>query len=176
MNKELKIGFFAIVSIIALVFGVNYLKGINLINNNSELYAVYENIGGLQVGSPVLVNGYNVGMVSNIYLLTQQNQNLLVTISLDKEFDIAINTVCKIINQDLMGTKCIALILGNSDQLAINGDTLISGIKGSLQDEVNAQIIPLKNKAEELIGSVDSLMKIITAVLNKDTRSNLKNS
>ena len=176
MNKEFKIGFFAIVSIIALVFGVNYLKGINLINNNSELYAVYENIGGLQVGSPVLVNGYNVGMVSNVYLLTQQNQNLLVTISLDKEFDIAINTVCKIINQDLMGTKCIALILGNSDQLAINGDTLISGIEGSLQDEVNAQILPLKNKAEELIGSVDSLMMIITAVLNKDTRSNLKNS
>ena len=176
MNKEFKIGFFAITSIIALVFGVNYLKGINILNDNSDFYAVYENIGGLQVGSPVLVNGYKVGMVSNIDLLTEQNQNLLVTISLDKDFDMAKNTVCKIVNQDLMGTKGIALILGDTDELVISGDTLIGGIEATLQDEVNAQILPLKNKAEELIGSIDSLMMIVTAVLNKDTRDNLRNS
>ena len=176
MNKEFKIGFFAIASIIALVFGVNYLKGINILNDNRDFYAVYENIGGLQVGSPVLVNGYKVGMVSNIDLLTEQNQNLLVTISLDKEFDMASNTVCKIVNQDLMGSKGIALVLGNTDELVTSGDTLISGIEGSLQDEVNAQILPLKNKAEELIGSIDSVMMIVTAVLNKDTRENLRNS
>ena len=176
MNKEFKIGFFAIASIIALVFGVNYLKGINILNDNSDVYAVYENIGGLQVGSPVLVNGYKVGMVSNIDLLTEQNQNLLVTISLDKEFDMAKNTVCKIVNQDLMGTKGIALILGDTDELVRVGDTLIGGIEATLQDEVNAQILPLKNKADELIGSIDSLMMIVTAVLNKDTRDNLRNS
>jgi len=176
MNKEFKIGFFAIASIIALVFGVNYLKGINILNDNRDFYAVYENIGGLQVGSPVLVNGYKVGMVSNIDLLTEQNQNLLVTISLDKEFDMATNTVCKIVNQDLMGTKGISLLLGDNDELITSGDTLISGIEGSLQDEVNAQILPLKNKAEELIGSIDSVMMIVTAVLNKDTRDNLRNS
>lgn len=176
MNKEFKIGFFAIASIIALVFGVNYLKGINILNDNSDFYAVYENIGGLQVGSPVLVNGYKVGMVSNIDLLTEQNQNLLVTISLDKEFNMAKNTVCKIVNQDLMGTKGIALMLGDADELVTGGDTLISGIEATLQDEVNAQILPLKNKAEELIGSIDSVMMIVTAVLNKDTRENLRNS
>ena len=176
MNKEFKIGFFAIASIITFVFGVNYLKGINILNDNRDFYAVYENIGGLQVGSPVLVNGYKVGMVSNIDLLTEKNQNLLVTISLDKEFDMAINTVCKIVNQDLMGTKGIILVLGDTDELISIGDTLISGIEGSLQDEVNAQILPLKNKAEELIGSIDSVMMIVTAVLNKDTRDNLRNS
>ncbi len=176
MNKEFKIGFFVIASIIALVFGMNYLKGINILNDNVDFYAVYENIGGLQVGSPVMVNGYKVGMVSNIDLLTEKNQNLLITISLDKEFDMAANTVCRIVNQDLMGTKGIALVLGDADVLIKSGDTLISGIEGSLQDEVNAQILPLKNKAEELIGSIDSLMMIVTAVLNKDTRDNLRNS
>ena len=176
MNKEFKIGFFAIASIIALVFGVNYLKGINILKDNSNFYAVYQNIGGLQVGSPVMVNGYKVGMVSNIDFLIEKNQKLLVTISLDKKFDIAKNTVCKIVNQDLMGTKGIALILGDNDELVSIGDTLISGVEGSLQDEVNAQILPLKNKAEELIGSVDSVMMIVTAVLNKNTRDNLKNS
>ena len=176
MNKEFKIGLFAIASIIALIFGVNYLKGINILNENRNFYAVYENIGGLQVGSTVLVNGYKVGMVSDINLLAQQRQNLLVTISIDKEFDIPANTICKIVNQDLMGSKGITLVLGDNNYLVNSGDTLIGNIEGSLQDEVNAQILPLKNKAEELIGSIDSVMMIVTAVLNKNTRENLRNS
>ena len=73
-------------------------------------------------------------------------------------------------------TKGINLVLGNDTILASIGDTLLSGMESSLQDEVNAQILPLKIKTEELIGSVDSVMMIITAILNKDTRENLKNS
>jgi phospholipid/cholesterol/gamma-HCH transport system substrate-binding protein len=176
MNKELKIGFVVLITIALLFVGVNYLKGLNVLNSSRNFYAQYENIGGLQVGSSVMVNGYKVGMVSNIDLLIEENQNLLVTVSIDKEFDMAVNTVCKIVNQDLMGTKGITLVLGDATEIIAIGDTLLSGIEGSLQDEVNAQILPLKNKAEELIGSVDSVMMIVTAVLNKDTRENLRNS
>ena len=176
MNKEFKIGLFAIICIMALVYGINYLKGVNILSDNRDFYAVYENIGGLQVGSSVLVNGYKVGIVSNIDLLTEQKQNLLITISLNKDFDMATNTICKIVNQDLMGSKGIALVLGDNEELIAIGDTLISGIEGSLQEEVNAQILPLKNKAEELISSIDSVMMIVTAVLNKNTRDNLRNS
>ena len=176
MNKELKIGFVVLITIALLFVGVNYLKGLNVLNSSRSFYAQYENIGGLQVGSSVMVNGYKVGMVSNIDLLIEENQNLLVTVSIDKEFDMAVNTVCKIVNQDLMGTKGITLVLGDATEIIAIGDTLLSGIEGSLQDEVNAQILPLKNKAEELIGSVDSVMMIVTAVLNKDTRENLRNS
>jgi phospholipid/cholesterol/gamma-HCH transport system substrate-binding protein len=176
MNKELKIGLLAIIAIITLVFGINYLKGINILNDNRNFYAVYENIGGLEVGSPVMVNGYKVGMVNAITFLIDNNQNLLVTINIEKEFDMASNTVCKIVNQDFMGTKGIDLLLGDASDLLAIGDTLISDIEATLQAEVNAQILPLKNKAEELIGSIDSVMIIITAVLNKNTRESLRNS
>jgi phospholipid/cholesterol/gamma-HCH transport system substrate-binding protein len=99
-----------------------------------------------------------------------------VTFSLEKEFNIATNSIARIVNQDLMGTKGVSLILGDASTYLEVGDTLNSSIEGSLQEEVNAQILPLKNKAEELIGSMDSVMMIITAVLNKDTRDNLSNS
>ena len=55
-------------------------------------------------------------------------------------------------------------------------DTLISGMEGSLKEEVSAQILPLKIKTEELIGSIDSVMTIIAAILDKDARENLSNS
>ena len=176
MNKELKIGLVAIITIGALFIGVNYLKGLNILSSRITYYAQYENIGGLQVGSSVLVNGYKVGTVSNIDLLIENNQQLLVTISIEKVFAVPSNTICKIVNQDLMGTKGISLFLGDAADFLAEGDTLNGGIEGSLQDEVNAQILPLKNKAEQLIGSMDSVMMIVTAVLNKDTRESLRNS
>jgi len=176
MNKEFKIGLVVIIVISMLVIGVNYLKGLNILNNSQTYHAVYEDIGGLEVGSSVMVNGYQVGMVINIDLLIEKNQNLLVTFSLNKEFNIATNSIARIVNQDLMGTKGVSLILGDASTYLEVGDTLSSSIEGSLQEEVNAQILPLKNKAEELIGSMDSVMMIITAVLNKDTRDNLSNS
>ena len=176
MNKELKIGFIGIVSIIVLFLGVSYLKGLNILDSSREFYAIYNNIGGLKVGSPVLVNGYQVGVVSQVDLVDNVNQSLLVKISIDKDFDIPVNSVSKIVNQDLMGSKGINLVLGDDAALAESGDTLFGGVGGSFQDEVSAQILPLKVKTEELIGSIDSVMVIITAVLNKDARENLSNS
>ena len=176
MNKELKIGLVAIITIGTLFIGVNYLKGLNVLSSSRTYYAQYENIGGLQVGSSVLVNGYKVGAVSDIDLLIENNQQLLVTISIEKEFAMPSNTVCKIVNQDLMGTKGISLLLGDATDFLEVGDTLNGSVEGTLQDEVNAQILPLKNKAEQLIGSMDSVMMIVTAVLNKDTRESLRNS
>ena len=176
MNKELKIGLVAIITIGTLFIGVNYLKGLNVLSSSRTYYAQYENIGGLQVGSSVLVNGYKVGTVSNIDLLIENNQQLLVTISIEKEFAMPSNTICKIVNQDLMGTKGISLLLGDATDFLEVGDTLNGSVEGTLQDEVNAQILPLKNKAEQLIGSMDSVMMIVTAVLNKDTRESLRNS
>ena len=176
MSKELKIGFVAILAIVILFVGVNYLKGLDVFNPTRNFYAKYDNIGGLKTGSSIFVNGYQVGMVSDIVLLSNENQKLLVTIRIDKDFDIPLNSVCKIVNEDLMGTKSVNLLLGNNVTLANVGDTLISDIEGSFQDEVSAQILPLKLKTEELIGSIYSVMTIITAVLNKDARKSLSNS
>jgi phospholipid/cholesterol/gamma-HCH transport system substrate-binding protein len=176
MSKELKIGFVGILSIAVLFIGVNYLKGLNILDSNRDFYAKYENISGLKSGSSVFVNGYQVGVVSQVTLLANENKELLVKISIDKEFDIPVNSVFKIVNQDLMGSKSINLVLGDVSVFAEFGDTLISGVEGSLQDEVSAQILPLKIKTEELISSIDSVMTIITAVLDNDARENLSNS
>jgi len=176
MNKELKIGFVSLSAILVLFFGLNYLKGLNILEKSRTFYSIYENISGLKVGSPVFLNGYQVGMVSDINLLDNKLKKLLVSFKLSKDFEIPANTICKIVNQDLMGTKSVNLLLGDTDLLSNHGDTLSSSVEGSLQDEVNAQILPLKVKTEELISSVDSVMTIITAILNKEARENLSNS
>lgn len=175
LSKEFLTGFIFLLSIVLLIYGIKFLKGIDIFNSNKTYFSVYSNVNGLQVGSNITLNGFNVGIVNDI-ILFNDNKELLVSFSLNKIDSIPDNSNFKIINQDLMGTKGVSLILGNSVSYANFGDTITSSVENSLQDEVNAQILPLKNKAEELIGSVDSLLTIVTAVLNKNTRENLSNS
>ena len=174
ISKEFKSGFIFLLAIIFLVYGLKYLKGLNVFQTNKPYYAIYDDIDGLQIGSSIRLNGFNVGMVNNIIL--NSDNNLVVTLNIDGLDNIPENSICKIVNQDLMGTKGVSLILGQSNSFANSGDTLLRRVENSLQDEVNAQILPLKNKAEGLIGSVDSLLTIVTAVLNKNTRNSLSNS
>ena len=176
MNREFKIGFIAIVALVVLLIGVNYLKGINLFDNNRTIYAIYPNIGGLQQGSGVSVNGFKVGIVKKISLLTEENYNLMVELSIKEDLDIPVNSIAKIVNEDIMGSKGIALILGDANINIEEGDTINADIEGSLKDEVNKQVIPLKNKAEELIASIYSVVTVITSVLSKDARESLPKS
>ena len=130
MNKEIKIGFFTILAIIILFLGINYLKGIKVFNSNIIHHAKYSNISGLKKGSGLYLNGYQIGLVSNINFLENENQNLLVTFSLNVDLDIPKNSVLTISSQDIMGTMAVELTLGNDSILAQNGDTLNSAING----------------------------------------------
>ena len=176
LSQEIKIGLLVIISILVLVWGVNYLKGSNLFDNSKTVYAIYKNIGGLQVGSGVMVNGFKVGTVKKISLQTDDNYSLLVELSIEDNIDIPVNSISKIVNEDIMGSKGIALLLGDANVNIEQGDTINSDIEGSLKDEVNKQVLPLKNKAEELISSIDSVVTVITSVLSKDARESLTKS
>ena len=176
LSKELRIGMLVVISIVVLVWGINYLKGSNLFDSSRTLYALYGNIGGLQEGSSITVNGFKVGVVKKISLLTDKNYSLLVALSIEDNINIPSNSVSKIVNEDIMGSKGISLVLGDSNINAEQGDTLASNMDRSLKEEVNKQILPLKNKAEQLIGSIDSIVTVITSVLSKDARESLTKS
>ena len=176
LSKELRIGMLVVISIVVLVWGINYLKGSNLFDSSRTLYALYGNIGGLQEGSSITVNGFKVGVVKKISLLTDKNYSLLVVLSIEENINIPSNSVSKIVNEDIMGSKGISLVLGDSNINTEQGDTLASDMDRSLKEEVNKQILPLKNKAEQLIGSIDSIVTVITSVLSKDARESLTKS
>ena len=176
ISKEIQIGILVVVSIVLLVWGTNYLKERDLFNSNQSFYALYDNIGGLQEGSGVMVNGFKVGIVKEIQLLTEDNYTLLIVISINNNIKIPKNSVLKIVNEDIMGSKGVALQLSKSKEYLNEGDTLATDIETSLKEEVNLQVLPLKNKAEELIGSIDSVITVITSVLSKDARESLTKS
>ena len=174
--KSLKVGLVSLITIFLLYFGINFLKGVNVMNNGRVLNAYYEDISGLSEGNSITVKGYKIGTITNITFDSKRDNLLKVNLNIENNIEIPINTIAKIVSVDLMGTKGISLVLGDSSLMAASGDELPSSIESSLQDEVNAQILPLKMKTEELIGSIDSVMTVITSVLNKDARESLSKS
>lgn len=174
--KAFAIGLSFIVALVLFIWGYNFLKGNDIFGKETVYYAQYEQINGLVNSNPVLINGLRVGKVKDIYFNPDMSGNIMVVIILNNDFPIPNNSVARIFSSDLMGSKAIDLILGNSTQLAQDSDTLLSGVEAGLMAEVNAQVQPIKKKAEDLLASVDTLVVAFQSIFNESARKNLKES
>lgn len=176
ISKEIKTGVLVASSIAIFIFGFNFLKGKNIFSDRRLFYAVYPEIAGLVESNPVQLNGFKIGRVKEIQLFDTTGRIIITFAISDNNVKISKNSVAKIISSDLLGAKAVQIIPGNEKEYLIDGDTLIGVVEASLQESVNATVKPLKDKAEKLISSIDSIMIVVQAVLDKTTRENLSQS
>ncbi len=176
ISKYTKLGFLVIACLAILVWGINFLKGIDILKRNTEYYVVYEKIDGLLESSSVTINGYQVGQVSDIELMNDYSGRLFVTLSLHGDYKIAKGSTAKIVSSDIMGTKSIRMEIVHSGEYYHPNDTIPGSTESDLKEQVSMQVLPLKKKAEELIASLDSALTIVTYVFNVKTRENLTES
>ncbi len=174
LSKEIKAAIIVISGLAALIWGFNFLKGRNLFSRQRTFHAIYRQVDGLQNGNPVMINGYKVGQVGEIHFLV--DGRLMVNIVVDADVKIPKNSVARIGSSDLLGSKNLQVVLKNQIQLAQDGDTLQAENQASMADEVNSQIKPIKEKAENLLATTDSILTTIQYVFNKTTRDNISSS
>ncbi len=168
-QKQIKIGITVLFATAGLIWGVLFLKGRNIFANNRKFYAVYSDVSGLVPASPVFVNGLKVGQVSSINV-DEQNLSLLVVEFVVDNNAIVLpkDTKANLASADLF-TKSIVLKLGTSKEMLNIGDTLASSKQLSVQEQVNAQLLPLKEKTQALIGTIDSLVNIVSGVMGRNS-------
>jgi phospholipid/cholesterol/gamma-HCH transport system substrate-binding protein len=176
LSKEVKTGAIAFGGIIVLYFGINYLKGKDFFSSEKRVYAVYDRVEGLAPSNLIQINGLKAGFVRDLTLLPDHSGRIVVSMRIQSALKIPRNSVAQIYSTDLLGTKGINLIFGNSTEDLQNGDTLKSDIQKSLSEEVGSQVAPIKIKAENLLASLDSVATILREVFNEQTKQNLKNS
>ncbi len=172
ISKEFKVGLIAIVALLLLYWGFNYLKGGNVFNKEVSFYAVYDRVDGLNAANQVVINGYSVGQVERIYFHPDNSGRLIVKFKMEKDFAFAANTVASINSSDLLGDRTIELLLGDSPAMAENGDTLISSLEMGIAEQVSQQVAPLRKKAETLLGSIDTVLILVSGFLNEQTSDN----
>jgi len=167
ITKEVKVGLAAIVAIALLIWGYNYLKGTNLLFKTKTVYTEYPSIGGLVKSSPVLVNGFQVGIVNEIYFNPDQTGNIIVEITItDQDIKIPNNSIANLISLDLLSSKAIGLSLGDSDVELEVGDTIPSYFAPSMLEGVTEQILPIKENAENLMLTMDTAIIFFNKTIN----------
>jgi len=173
ISREVRLGFFGIVTIAAFVVGVNFIKGRDIFHRHRTFYAVFDSSKGMQNTAPLSINGLMVGKVTGINFLNDHSNKILVQMSVYDHINIPSNSIARIISPDLLATRSVEIVFGDSKTLAQSGDTLKSEIQLSMGEEVGKQVAPIKAKAESLISSLDTMVNVLHSVFNVETRNNL---
>ncbi len=174
LSREVRTGLIVTVGIALAVWGINYLKGIDFFTRQRQVFAIYNQVEGLTSSNPVMINGMKVGMVHQLTLLP--NGKIIVSLHVTNKVVVPSNSTAEIFSTDLLGSKGIRLNFGDSPTEMKDGDTLVSIVQQSLAEQVNAQVAPIKAKAESLLASIDSILLTVRGVFNENTKSNLKHS
>lgn len=172
IKKEIKIGLIAIAIITLFIWGFSFLKGKNLLSSNDAYYAIYNNIDGLEEASPVLVSGFKIGIVESIKIHKNFRDKIVVKFSIEENIKLPKNTEAIIYPATLIAGKAIKLNFSDSKELHSNGDTITGILEQNIMSSLSNELIPVKNKIENLVVSIDSVL----AIFDTKTKENLKSS
>lgn len=154
LSKEFWIGLSVIVAVLILVFGIDYLKGINLFRPTHYYLAYYENVDELTVSSPVLINGYKVGQVREINFNYKRPGKIEVVMALDKKLELPEGTVANLGSTLLSGAR-IELAVGHSDKMLPIGSEVATDSKAGIMSAVTDGLMPA---ITGIMPKVDSLL------------------
>jgi phospholipid/cholesterol/gamma-HCH transport system substrate-binding protein len=176
LYKEIKIAIFALSGFGLFFIGFNYLKSNDVFVRDNIFYAVYDNVEGLMVGTPVTIQGFQVGTIDQISLLPG-NKDIAVRFRVEKEYEFSKNSIAKIYEAGLLGGKSLAVDPKfDGADLAQSGDTLQNAIAPGLSELVNDKLTPLQEKIESMITHADSVLIAFNTVLDPDAQFQLKSA
>lgn len=175
LKKETKIGLTAVIIITFFIWGYNFLKGKNILSTNDSYFAVYENIDGLEEASPVYISGYKVGVVETIKLHKAKKDKIVVKFSVEEDIKLPRNTQAIIYPATLIAGKAIKLNLSDNTDFYAKGDTVVGILEQDLISSLSDELLPVKNKIENLVVSIDSVLAIFDHKRREDLKSSLDN-
>jgi phospholipid/cholesterol/gamma-HCH transport system substrate-binding protein len=135
--------------------------------------AIFENVDGLQNSNIVTINGFTVGVVSDIRFETEKLDRLIVEIGVKNSFKIPDNSVM-LLDSDMLGTKSIVLLMGNSSQIAKSGDFLRDSVAFSLIESLSSRFEAIADNANKLMTSVDTLVLAVRSTFDDDMQKQIK--
>jgi phospholipid/cholesterol/gamma-HCH transport system substrate-binding protein len=135
-GNKIKLGVFVTLCLAIFIAGI-YLIGKRqlLFSKTFRVSAVFNDIGGLQIGNKIRFSGINVGLVENIQQVTDSSVRVDMQVDESTKAFIKKSARALIGSDGLMGSKIILLTpgKGNNGRIA-NNDTLTSIKPASFDD------------------------------------------
>ena len=161
LTKEIKIALVAIVGILVMYFGINFLKGMNLFSTNNTYYMTFDDIQGLGASTPIYADGYKVGTVDGMEYDYKENGPIKVKVDINKDLRIPQGSKAEIV-KDLMGNLQVNLLLANNPRERVEPGGIIPGaVNGGMMDKA-ANLVPV---VEKMLPKLDSILTSVNALL-----------
>lgn len=162
VSKEIRIALVAIVAIVLLYFGMNFLKGMSLFSTNNRYIIAFQDVTGLAASSPIYSNGYRVGVVKKVnYDYKNPEADVQVEVDIDPQLQLPKGSSAEIVSDMLGNVQVNLLVKSDGTGMLKPGDVIPgntnSGALGQLRDMIPAieKILP---KLDSIMGSLNGLL------------------
>lgn len=169
MKTEIKIGIVGFGILLLLFFGIKFLKGIDVFQNETTYYVFYDNVSGMYEGNYIYLNGMKVGYVKDIEAMGERAEKFLVTVAVDSKIKITDDSKMVFFSADILGSKAMKIELGNSNRILENKDTIMGGVELGMLDKLGSSIAPMAQ-------NLDSILFATKNILNQQTQNNLQHT
>lgn len=167
-TKEVKIAIVAIVGLVVLFLGMNFLKGLGLFSTDNRYYISFRDISGLSSSSPIYADGYKVGVVRGIVYDYSQSKDIIVEADINKDMRIPKGSSAEIVS-DLMGNVKVNLLLASNPRERVNpGETIVGGINDGAMGQMK-DLIPV---VQDMLPKLDSILASVNLLLQDPAIAN----
>lgn len=160
-TKEIKIALVAILAIVVLFFGLQFLKGLTIFSNDDSYYVTFNDVSGLSPSSPIYANGYKVGVVKDIIYDYSPEGKIVAVMGLDKNMRLPQGSHAEIVS-DLLGNIKVNLVLGDDPlHMLAAGDTISGGAELGMMSKLGSMMPAV----EAILPKLDSIMSSLNVLL-----------
>jgi phospholipid/cholesterol/gamma-HCH transport system substrate-binding protein len=175
LSNETKVGILAIVAILILVLGFNFLKGQSLFSKPPSFFCKFAEIGSLEKSNPVKINGLAVGTVFNITQADKTVDSVVVEIRITRDVLIP-KTSIAFIDGTVLGTAFINIEkpTEKTNLYYTSGDTINTRLDKGLFGTIQSQLQPTLLRVNETLDSLKMTLGAISGVFDPHTKNNMQ--
>lgn len=172
ITKLQALGLFVIVTISAMFFVMNFLKGESVFKKQNTYYSEFSDVAGITISSPIYIKGYKVGAVESITYSVEKS-NFLLELNVKADYSIPKDSKAEIYSADLMGSKAIRIDIGESKEYAEDYDNLIGTQAPDMINSLTEQIGPLAAQLSSVMSNLDTTLTNVNSILNANAREDI---
>ncbi len=175
LRSEISVGIIVLATLLVSVWGINYLKGKNMLRKTYRLHVSYPQSGGLEESASVFLRGIKIGYVEAIQL-DLNKEGVDVCLEIEKKYPLPRGSKALLISADLLGSRAIRMEPGRSAALLSHGDTIIGSEEPGMLAKLETQAGPLMKNVNSLATSLDSLAGILNQLLKEGQTQEILNN
>ena len=173
-TKEVKIALTAIVGIVVLFYGLQFLKGLNVFSTDITYYVAFDDVSGLSPSSPVYANGYRVGVVKSLNYDYNPQGKIVAELDLNKNMRVPRGSHAELAS-DLLGNIKINLVLSEDPINMIgHGDTIPGEMEMGMMTKVSKMLPAIEHMMPKLDSIITSLNTLLADPALRNTLHNVE--